>query len=266
MNNRETLAQRTFVAGQRRYRRRIAAGRILLFFAFLAVWEAGADTGLLDDFIFSSPSRALRCFFVMASDGSVFPHLGATLLETVVSFFLVTALGLGGALALWESRTASDLLEPYLVMLNSLPKSALAPLLIVWLGSNMRTIVTAAVSVAVFGSVLTLYQGFLSMDPDQEKLIYSLGGTKRDVLRKALLPGSIPLIVSNMKVNAGLCLVGVMIGEFLAADKGLGYLIIYGSQVFKMDLVIMSIVILCLMAALLYQGIAFLEKKVSRRL
>lgn len=184
MNNRETLAQRTFVAGQRRYRRRIAAGRILLFFAFLAVWEAGADTGLLDDFIFSSPSRALRCFFVMASDGSVFPHLGATLLETVVSFFLVTALGLGGALALWESRTASDLLEPYLVMLNSLPKSALAPLLIVWLGSNMRTIVTAAVSVAVFGSVLTLYQGFLSMDPDQEKLIYSLGGTRRDVLRK----------------------------------------------------------------------------------
>ena len=141
----------------------------------------------------------------MASDGSVFPHLGATLLETVVSFFLVTALGLGGALALWESRTASDLLEPYLVMLNSLPKSALAPLLIVWLGSNMRTIVTAAVSVAVFGSVLTLYQGFLSMDPDQEKLIYSLGGTRRDVLRKALLPGSIPLIVSNMKVNAGLC-------------------------------------------------------------
>ena len=266
MNNRETLAQRTFVAEQRRYRRRIAAGRILLFFAFLAVWEASADTGLLDDFIFSSPSRALRCFFAMASDGSVFPHLGATLLETVVSFFLVTALGLGGALALWESRTASDLLEPYLVMLNSLPKSALAPLLIVWLGSNMRTIVTAAVSVAVFGSVLTLYQGFLSMDPDQEKLIYSLGGTRRDVLRKALLPGSIPLIVSNMKVNAGLCLVGVMIGEFLAADKGLGYLIIYGSQVFKMDLVIMSIVILCLMAALLYQGIAFLEKKVSRRL
>ena len=111
-----------------------------------------------------------------------------------------------------------------------------------------------------------IIRGKLSMDPDQEKLIYSLGGTRRDVLRKALLPGSIPLIVSNMKVNAGLCLVGVMIGEFLAADKGLGYLIIYGSQVFKMDLVIMSIVILCLMAALLYQGIAFLEKKVSRRL
>lgn len=265
MNQNESLAQRTFVAGQKRYRRRIAAGRILLFFVFLAVWELSAETGLLDDFIFSSPSRAFRCFLSMAGDGSIAPHIGVTLLETGVSFFLVTVLGLGGAMALWKSQTASDLLEPYLVMLNSLPKSALAPLLIVWLGSNLKTIVTAAVSVAVFGSFLTLYQGFSSMDPDQIKLIYSLGGTRKDVLRKVLLPGSIPLIVSNMKVNAGLCLVGVMIGEFLAADKGLGYLIIYGSQVFKMDLVIMSIVILCLMAALLYQGIAFLEKQVSGR-
>ena len=265
MNQNESLAQQTFVAGQKRYRRRIAAGRILLFFVFLAVWELSAETGLLDDFIFSSPSRAFRCFLSMAGDGSIAPHIGVTLLETGVSFFLVTVLGLGGAMALWKSQTVSALLEPYLVMLNSLPKSALAPLLIVWLGSNMRTIVTAAVSVAVFGSVLTLYQGFSSMDPDQIKLIYSLGGTRKDVLRTVLLPGSIPLIVSNMKVNAGLCLVGVMIGEFLAADRGLGYLIIYGSQVFKMDLVIMSIVLLCLMAALLYQGIAFLEKQVSGR-
>lgn len=265
MNQNESLAQQTFVAGQKRYRRRIAAGRVLLFFVFLAVWEISAETGLLDNFIFSSPSRALQCFLSMAGDRSIVPHIRVTLLETAVSFSLVTVLGLGGAMALWKSQTASDLLEPYLVMLNSLPKSALAPLLIVWLGSNMKTIVTAAVSVAVFGSVLTLYQGFSSMDPDQIKLIYSLGGTRKDVLRKVLLPGSIPLIVSNMKVNAGLCLVGVMIGEFLAADRGLGYLIIYGSQVFKMDLVIMSIVILCLMAVLLYQGIAFLEKQVSGR-
>lgn len=265
MNHRDTLAQQIFLAGQKRYRRRIAAGRSLLFFIFLAVWEVSAETGLLDDFIFSSPSRVWHCFLSMAGDGRIVPHIGVTLLETAVSFFLVTVLGLGGALALWESQTASDLLEPYLVMLNSLPKSALAPLLIVWLGSNMRTIVTAAVSVAVFGSVLTLYQGFSSMDPEQENLIYSLGGTRKDVLKKVLLPGSVPLIVSNMKVNAGLCLVGVTIGEFLAADRGLGYLIIYGSQVFKMDLVIMSIVILCLMAALLYQGIAFLEKQVSAR-
>ena len=116
---------------------------------------------------------------------------------------------------------------------------------------------------AVFGSILTLHNGFSTMDPEQIKLIYSLGGTKKDVLRKVLLPGSLPLIISNMKVNVGLCLVGVIIGEFLAADRGLGYLIIYGSQVFKMDMVVMSIVILCFMSALLYQAIAVLEKKIN---
>jgi len=151
--------------------------------------------------------------------------------------------------------------SPYLVILNSLPKSALAPLLIVWLGNNMKTIITAAVSVAVFGSILTLYNGFLSMDPDQIRLIYTLGGKQKDVLTKVLLPGSVPLIISNMKVNIGLCLVGVIIGEFLSAQAGLGFLIIYGSQVFKLDLVIMSIVILCILSAILYQAVAVLERK-----
>jgi NitT/TauT family transport system permease protein len=124
----------------------------------------------------------------------------------------------------------------------------------------MKTIITAAVSVAVFGSILTLYNGFLSMDPDQIRLIYTLGGKQKDVLTKVLLPGSVPLIISNMKVNIGLCLVGVIIGEFLAAKQGLGYLIIYGSQVFQMDMVVMSIILLCIMSAALYQGVGILGK------
>ena len=148
--------------------------------------------------------------------------------------------------------------------LHILPKSALAPILIVWLGNNIKTIIVAAVSVAVFGAIMTLHNGFSHTDPDQIKLIYSLGGKRKDVLTKVLLPGSIPLIISNMKVNVGLCLVGVIIGEFLAANKGLGYLIIYGSQVFKMDMVVMSIVILCIVSAVLYQGITFLEKRMKR--
>ena len=115
----------------------------------------------------------------------------------------------------------------------------------------------------VFGSIITLHNGFLQTDQEQIKLIYSLGGSKRDVLTKLLLPAAVPLILSNMKVNVGLCLVGVIIGEFLAAQAGLGYLIIYGSQVFKLDMVMMSIVILCLLSAVLYQGIAELEKRVG---
>ena len=205
-----------------------------------------------------------KCLLGMAADGSLFLHTGVTLLETVVSFALVVAVGLAVALMLWCSRSLSEILEPFLVMLNSLPKSALAPLLIVWLGNNMRTIIVAAISVALFGSILTLHTGFSQMDGEQVKLIYSLGGSRRDVLLKVLLPGSLPLIISNMKVNIGLCLVGVIIGEFLSARAGLGYLITYGSQVFAMTMVVTAIVVLCLMSVVLYQGIALIEKHYSR--
>ena len=177
----------------------------------------------------------------------------------------MTWIGIFGAVALWSSRRLAKILEPYLVILNSLPKSALAPLLIVWLGNNMKTIITAAVSVAVFGSILTLYNGFLSMDPDQIRLIYTLGRkTEGCPHKRSCCPGSVPLIISNMKVNIGLCLVGVIIGEFLSAQAGLGFLIIYGSQVFKLDLVIMSIVILCILSAILYQAVAVLERRCRR--
>ena len=191
---------------------------------------------------------------------SILIHTGVTLYETLISFTLVILCGLIGAVLLWSSRNLSEILEPYLVMLNSLPKSALAPILIVWLGSNIRTIIVASISVAVFGSILTLHNGFSSMDPDQIKLIRSLGGNRIHILTKVLLPGSIPLILANMKVNIGLCLVGVIIGEFLAAKQGLGYLIIYGSQVFQMDMVVMSIILLCIMSAALYQGVGILGK------
>lgn len=256
----ETLAQQEFIVRHKRHQKIIFLCRILLLILFLALWEICARLGTINDFIFSSPSRMVLCFYSMSADGSIFFHTGVTILETLFSFFLVVVIGLLGAVLLWSSKSLSEILEPYLVMLNSLPKSALAPILIVWLGNNVKTIIVAAISVAVFGSILTLYNGFSNTDPDQIKLIYSLGGKKKEVLTKVLLPGSVPLIISNMKVNIGLCLVGVIIGEFLAANKGLGYLIIYGSQVFKMDMVMMSIVILCIVSAFLYQGITLLEK------
>ena len=150
------------------------------------------------------------------------------------------------------------------MMLNSLPKSALAPLLIVWLGANMRTIIVAGMSVAIFGSVISLYTGFRETDPDKLKLIYSLGGKKRDTLLKVVLPSSIPLLLATMKVNIGLCLVGVVIGEFIGARQGLGYLIIYSSQTFKLDSMILSILILCVIAMALYGAVSLAEKKCLR--
>ena len=258
-----TLAQQEFIAKEMLHRRNVRILRIMLLVLLLALWELCARLGIINDFIFSSPSGMTICFISMVKDGTIFLHTGVTVMETLVSFALVVVVGLATAILLWSSRSVSEVLEPYLVMLNSLPKSALAPILIVWLGNNIKTIIVAAISVAVFGCIMTLHTGFMQTDPDKIKLIYSLGGTKKDVLTKVLLPGSVPLIISNMKVNIGLCLVGVIIGEFLAANKGLGYLIIYGSQVFKMDLVVMSIVILCIVSAILYQGITVLEKRMK---
>lgn len=256
-------AQAAYLSRERFHRKRVSVLRTMLFILLLALWELGAETGAIDDFIFSSPSRVVLCFLSMAENGAILHHIGVTLYETALSFFLVVVLSLLLAVLLWSSRSISQVLEPYLVMLNSLPKSALAPLLIVWLGANLRTIVVAAVSVAVFGSIMTLYTSFTQTDRELIRLIRSLGGGKKDVLVKILLPTSVPVIISSMKVSIGLCLVGVIIGEFLAARAGLGYLIIYGQQTFAMDEVVLSIAILCVISALFYKGISLLEKRVS---
>ena len=259
--DRISVSQQNFLDREKLRKKHIRLGRFLILVLLVAVWEGAVRLDLLNDFIFSSPVRMLKSFLVMAGDGTIFLHIGVTLMETLVSFFFVTFLSLLLAVFLWKCTTVSEIVEPYLVMLNSLPKSALAPVLIVWLGNNVKTIIVAAVSIAVFGSIITLLSGFREMDEDKIKLIRSLGGGSRDVMLKVMIPGSIPLLISTMKVNIGLCLVGVIIGEFLAANVGLGYLIIYGSQVFKMDYVILSIVILCIVSALLYKGIGILEKR-----
>lgn len=234
--------------------------RIAIFIGFLLLWEFTTRMGIIDSFIFSSPSLIAVCFWEMLLDGSILLHLWSTLYETILSFILVTILSIVIAVLLWCSLKFSKIIEPYLVVLNSLPKSALAPLLIVWLGANQTTIIVSGMSVAIFGSILNLYTSFKTIDPEKIKLIYTLRGNKWHALTKVVLPGSIPAIINNMKVNIGLCLVGVIIGEFLAARSGLGYMIIYSSQVFKMDWLLMSIVLLCIMAMGLYALTNLLEK------
>ena len=259
-------------SGQEQYLKRIRIrrisillARILILVLFLFLWEFCADREIIDSFIFSSPSRITLCFLEMVQDRSIFLHIGVTLYETIASFLLVTLFSILAAVLLWCSRRLSEILEPYLVVLNSLPKSALAPLLIVWLGATPKTIIVAGMSVAIFGSILSLYTSFTTVDSEKIKLIYTLHGNRRHALTKVVLPSSVPAVISNMKVNIGLCLVGVVIGEFLAARNGLGYLIIYSSQVFKMNWLLMSIVLLCIMAMGLYAVIGAIEKICKKR-
>lgn len=263
MKNEISIQQMNYIKKVKKHKTTVLLSRFFLILLFLAVWEAAARLKIIDSFFFSSPSRIAQTFLDMCQDFSIFRHTGVTLLETFVSFLLVIAISLAAAMLLWSSTGASEILEPFLVVLNSLPKSALAPLLIVWLGTGMTTIIVAGISVAVFGSMISLYTAFRQVDSDKAKLIYTLGGRKKDVLFKVIIPGSVPTILSTMKVNIGLALVGVIIGEFLAARQGLGYLIIYSSQVFQLDRLILAILILCLIAFGLYQGIQVLERKVS---
>ena len=257
--------QKHYLQAQKRNIRLIQASRILLLILFLGLWEITARLGILDSFIYSSPSQILDKMCKMISDGSLAKHVSVTLTETLISFALVNLLGIFCAVILWIFPRLSSILEPYLVVLNSLPKSALAPLLIVWLGSNMKTIIIAGISVAVFGAVLNLYTGFCETDPDKLKLIQTLGGNKKDALIKVILPASVPLILSVMKVNIGLSLIGIVIGEMIGSKQGLGYLIIYSSQVFQLTTMIMAIVILCVLAVLLYGFISLLEKYYLKR-
>ena len=240
--------------------------RIIIFVSFFILWEVAAKLGWIDDFIFSSPSRILRTLAEMIADQTFFGHLSITLLETILSFLLVIICTLAITILLWLNEGISKTVEPYLVVLNSLPKSALAPLLIVWLGANYRTIIVTGMSVAIFGSILSLYTNFMEVEPDKLKLIRTLGGNRKDILFKVMIPANIPNILSIMKVDIGLCLVGVIIGEFIASRQGLGYLIIYGSQVFKLDWVLMSILVLCVIAMGLYGVIGLIQKMYLKRI
>lgn len=239
--------------------------QLFIFIFFIALWEITADLKILDSFFFSSPSLIVRTCKTLFAENDLMAHIRITLLETLLSFLLVIGISLLLSVLFWYFNRLSTIFEPYLVVLNSLPKSALAPLFIVWLGTGLKTIIVAGISVAIFGSIISLYQGFKQSDEGKMRLIYTLGGTKSDVLKKVVLPGSIPLIISTMKVNIGLSLVGVIIGEFLAARRGLGYLIIYGTQTFKMNMVITSLTLLCLIAVLLFLVIDLLEKLLRKK-
>lgn len=264
MNKSMLSGQELYIKKLKQRKNLIQFLRFLILFQFLIMWEILVRCGVIDGFFFSSPTRIINCMKEMFISGELITHILTTLTETLVSFSLVTLLSLLLASIFWASSFLSDVFEPYLIILNSLPKSALAPLFIVWLGSGIKTIIVAGISVAVFGSVVTITSGFLTTDADRVKLVRTLGGTKWDIFQKVVLPGALPMLLSCTKVNIGLSLVGVVIGEFLASRQGLGYLIIYGSQVFKLDMVITSILILCAISMLLYFGLQKTEQLLQK--
>lgn len=194
-------------------------------------------------------------------EGVLWLHVSITIIETIVGFILGTALGTGIAVILWWSEFAAKVADPYLVILNSLPKVALGPIIIVWIGAGPLAIITMALFVSLIITIITVLNGFLEVSPDKIKLLQTFGANKIQILKKVILPASVPTIISALKINVGMSWVGVIVGEFLVSKAGLGHLIVYGGQVFKLDLVMTSVFILSIAAALMYQLVAWLEKK-----
>ena len=238
----------------------ILTARLFLLAAFFALWEFFAVMKLVDPFITSQPSRILETLVSLYKEGNLFYHTGVTCFETVVGFLLGTVAGTLIAIVLWWSEFLSKVLEPYLVVLNSLPKIALGPIFIVWIGAGATSIIAIALTISLVVTILEVLNGFISVDQDKIKLVRTFGATRQQILAKVVLPSSYPVIINALKVNVGLSWVGVIVGEFLVSKAGLGYLIVYGGQVFQLDLVMTSILILSIAAALMYQGVVYLEK------
>lgn len=252
--------QAAYLRGVRRNKANIFLSQILLLIALLGLWELAATLGWINPFITSQPSGIVKTIVNLYSSGSLFRHVGVTVLETVVGFSLGTALGTLIAVLLWWSESLAKVLDPYLVVLNSLPKVALGPIIIVWIGSGMTAIIVMALLVSVVVTILGVHAGFCQVDPDRIKLLKTFGASKQQILQKAVLPGSIPTIISALKINVGLSWVGVIVGEFLVSKAGLGYLAVYGGQVFRLNLVMTSVIILGVAAAVMYLAVVLLEK------
>ncbi|MBR5948963.1 MAG: ABC transporter permease [Clostridia bacterium] len=254
-----------FLKRVRRHNRFIIAIQLAILALFFALWELFARFGVINSFIFSSPSRVAETVARLYSSGELFHHIGVTMLETVLGFTIGTALGTLIAVLLWWSPTLERILDPYLVVLNALPKIALGPILIVWVGSGMEAIVVMALLVSTVVTIMTVLTGFNDSSLEKQLLMKTLGATRLQTFLKVVLPASVPTLIGALKLSVGMSWVGVIVGEYLVSKAGLGYLIVYGGQVFKLDLVMASIVVLCALAALMYYAVAIWERSILRR-
>ena len=248
----------------KRRRQAILATQIAVFVLFFLFWEISARMKWIDTFLTSYPSQMWTLFLKLLKDGSLPKHIGISTFETVAGFISGTLLGTIVAILLWWSDFVSKVLDPYMVVLNALPKTALAPIVILWAGAGITGIVVTAMTVSIVVTILGVYGGFKEVDGEKVKMLETFGATKLQILNKVIIPASIPTIVNALKINVGLSWVGVIVGEFMVSRAGIGYLIVYGSQVFRMDLVMTSVFILAVLAALMYQGVAFLESKLMK--
>jgi len=260
---RQSPQYKAWLARQQREKRLIAIAQFGLVVLFLLLWEIAPRMHWVNPMLTSYPSAVVQAFLQMIADGQFGEHVFVTLTEVVVSFAIAMVLGTIIAVLLWMSPQLERVLDPFLVVLNALPKIALVPIFYIWLGAT-GSIYAVAVAVALFITILMLYTGFSQSDPNKIKLVRTLGATRWQMLTKVVLPGNVHTFIATLKANAGLSLVGVIVGEFQASKAGLGYLITYGSQIFRMDMVMAAIVLLGFISLAIYALIQLVEMRINK--
>lgn len=234
--------------------------QILLAVLLISIWELLATYKVINTFITSSPSRVLSTIISLYNDNNLFNNIWTTIYETLISFSLGTIIGIITATILWYFNFIYKVLDPYLTILNSLPKIALGPIIIIFFGANINSIIIMALLISVIVTIITVYNGFISTDKNRINLLKSFSATKRQIFKYVILPSSYSTIISSLKINISMTLIGVIMGEFLVSKSGIGYLINYGSQVFNLNLVISGIIILMIVSYLMYIIVSYIEK------
>lgn len=255
-----------YLKRQRRTRQRVRLAQTALLALLFLSWEIAARRGHIDAFIMSSPSRMAATLARLSAEGDLWRHVLASTGETVVGFLLGTLLGTFLAVLLWWSPTAARIADPYLVVLGALPKTALGPVFIVWMGAGRGAIIAMTLAISLIVTVMEVYNGFMATEEGKLRLLRTLGADRGQIFFHLVLPANLPTLVNALKVNVGLSWVGVIMGEFLVSKEGLGYLIVYGSQVFQMDLVMTTVLILAALAALMYACVLLAEKALKNYL
>lgn len=259
-----SIEHKNYLKKKRRNKILVLITQISILVLFILIWQILADLKIINTFIFSSPKQILNTIVNLHKTNNLYNHIWVTVYETLVSFSLGTILGILIASILWYNKFIAKVVDPYLTILNSLPKVALGPIIIIWCGAGIKSIILMALLISVIITTINIYQGFISIDSNKIKLLKSLGAKKSQIYLKLLLPGSFSNIISTLKINISMSLIGVIMGELLVSKEGLGYLIMYGSQVFNLNLVMTGIIILCIVSAIMYYIVYMLEKKLLK--
>ena len=238
--------------------------QLLIIIIFIFLWEYLSKEGIINSFIYSSPSKAISTIYRLYLDNNLFNHIWVTVYETFISFSLATVIGTFIAIILWYSEFLFKVVDPYLTVINSLPKVALGPIIIIIFGANINSIIIMALLISLIVTISNVYNGFVNTDKNKIKLLRSFGANKIQILSKLVIPENYHVIINSLKINVSMSLIGVIMGEFLVSKQGIGYLINYGSQVFNLNLVFGGIIILLIVSYVMYMLVSYIEKILIR--